>query len=165
LLSSPSLTISIPHSTCWRTTSATALCTCAANVFWSKGWLFCRARIISWMSTGRGMLPTCVVRILSLLRFIVSLPFSRCSQNPRLQLFPERSCPPCCLAMSLGLNVTRVRVPEQEWGAARLAGDDLLLEPGQRQRSASRKQQQTYEAGVGVSSYGSRPARWQVKSS
>jgi len=71
---SPSATMSIPASACRRTVSATALLTRAASAVSSIASPRCFCRIIARRSSGRGRLPTCVVRMRLVLRFMVSSP-------------------------------------------------------------------------------------------
>src|SRR5256885_17210623 len=64
----------MPASICFWTISATALRTRPAYTSWSHGSPLHFAFIRSSKSFGRGRLPQCVVRMRSVLRFIVNLP-------------------------------------------------------------------------------------------
>src|SRR5688572_19333867 len=140
LPNSPSLTISTPSSACLRTTSPTALRSVAVRVASSVSSV--RART----EGGRIMLPACVVRMRSVLRFIQAPRLQRGSRaqrigksagdGPRRQL--DASFEP-----QLGENVRDVRfgralANDQCCGNATVAGAlcdqtcDLLLARGQR---------------------------------
>src|SRR5450631_2731203 len=62
--------MSMPASTCLRTTSSTAAAMCCSSAFGSTGTPSSLANIVRIRSGGRGKLPVCVVRNRSLLRFI-----------------------------------------------------------------------------------------------
>src|SRR5215467_12762401 len=62
--------MSMPTSTCWRTTSWMPLRMASASALRSYGCSMVRAFMPRRMSTGRTRLPTCVVRSRSILRFI-----------------------------------------------------------------------------------------------
>src|SRR5436190_21568716 len=70
-------------SACWRTTSVTASLTRAPSFFSSTGSPRALARIICRMSGGRGRLPACVVRILSVERFMLLLSLDVCCLDDR----------------------------------------------------------------------------------
>src|SRR5262249_5671862 len=72
--------MSMPRSICLRTTSATAWRSRASWAFASTGLPFSLGRTTARRSAGRGRLPTWVVRIRSMLRFMV-LP--ACYRRPR----------------------------------------------------------------------------------
>src|SRR5438046_5123660 len=65
--------MSTPVSICLRTTSATASRTSLAKVSWSYGCPRSFDRSRGMRDSGRARLPTCVVRIRSVLRFITLL--------------------------------------------------------------------------------------------
>jgi hypothetical protein len=66
--------MSMPASVWRRTVSATALLTRAAKAVSSTASPCAFFRISAASSSGRGRLPTCVVRMRSILRFIMFLP-------------------------------------------------------------------------------------------
>src|SRR5579864_8567923 len=70
LLSSPSLTLSTPHSICFLTTCRTPSLRSASSLSLSYGLPSARAEICACSPSGRGRLPAWVVRIRSLLRFM-----------------------------------------------------------------------------------------------
>src|SRR4051812_8982500 len=72
LPSSPSLTLSTPHSICFFTTSCTPFLSAASSAGLSNSLPSARAVISACRPSGRGRLPAWVVRIRSLLRFIES---------------------------------------------------------------------------------------------
>src|SRR6185312_16747618 len=84
LPSSPSLTLSTPHSICFFTTSRTPFLSAASSAALSYALPSARAVISACKPSGRGRLPAWVVRILSLLRFMdESIPFSGKSFHQR----------------------------------------------------------------------------------
>ena len=75
LLCSPSETTSMPAAACCCTTSLTASRDWRANSAWSYAWPATLARMISRSGCGRARLPTCVVRIRSVLCFMQAVRF------------------------------------------------------------------------------------------
>src|SRR5262249_20644830 len=68
-----SLIMARPRSACFRVTSSTARATRASSATWSYDCPASRACKSGIRSSGRGRLPTCVVRMRLLLRFINTL--------------------------------------------------------------------------------------------
>src|SRR5262245_24322272 len=86
--------MSMPSSTCLRTTSPTASCkrrACAAS---STGLPCCLASITASTSGGRGRLPTWVVRMRSLLRFIACFPRIGAAVDDRGHELHQSALPP-----------------------------------------------------------------------